>query len=527
MYLNRLSGVLLTLATAFAIVTPAHAESCKDRSNIKRLDVSNGIQYVRSRNYKPLGRYQGLIYWQDNGLDAALAESNSFDALEYSLRYWNYHQSVYVRIDTTPSDANLADVQENIENLRKALRKGKKKSAAKYTNKLRAVLPEAPPGYLLASMERDVGDCEFPASVKARIQTYFQTEATSEERKERVKAEQRDAESAIRAAAGRITADKQSEINTLHRNGDTAAVDAKMRDYYPDYMVAYDGAKTTQGLTCMPAASPTATKAEVFEQYYRFRADEDYDQALSRYIRPYSMDDPMYRRFNALETAYAIHLLSRFGKEIVVNHGDVLRSLDRCDLIHDKACQQMREGETSYYQLMEYHKKRKAGDMTPLDRSKVPLLTSTVLTNFPKISAENWKAQYLGQCSLQHTDRDYTPTPSSVRNTAWPNPTVNPRECKAKYDAVYKAMTTGQGGKTSDGEVSWALQYENNKGKSCDKWPGYTPPKTAEPYGVAPPTLAEGLEEMARAISCSQQTYQCTYIGNGQESCSWVTKSVC
>ncbi|GHB00196.1 hypothetical protein GCM10009069_23780 [Algimonas arctica] len=48
-----------------------------------------------------------------------------------------------------------------------------------------------------------------------------------------------------------------------------------------------------------------------------------------------------------------------------------------------------------------------------------------------------------------------------------------------------------------------------------------------EATGETPYTLNQGLQDMSRAMSCSTQTYDCTYVGSGMQSCRWVTKSIC
>jgi len=127
--------------------------------------------------------------------------------------------------------------------------------------------------------------------------------------------------------------------------------------------------------------------------------------------------------------------------------------------------------------------------------------------------------------------------------------------CQHDYEIIFKMLNgtthprakfcnfncTVPNRKVTDAEVSYALDCEKLiKGRSvkadsaAHRPLGLTPASSPVPAPNRSVTsesfrdgFQKGLKEWNRKASCTSQQYKCTYIGKGQESCSWVTISTC
>jgi len=79
--------------------------------------------------------------------------------------------------------------------------------------------------------------------------------------------------------------------------------------------------------------------------------------------------------------------------------------------------------------------------------------------------------------------------------------------------------------KATSADISWALQYEKNKGKNCNQWPS----NRGAPVNVnssRPYTLEQGLQDIAKAANCQRPETRCVNDGQYQR-CTTITVNVC
>lgn len=430
-----------------------------------------------------------ILYWEEKGVDAVLASPNATRTLgriyERKYRSEKLHKRIYKHAER--------------------LRKGKK-------NLKRAKgLPDKPPKRLLRLTAYDMRCTYAPEKYDAKA---------VKEREAQAKAKA-DAQERARQEKQKIF----SEIDRLVEAGNKAAADEKMRQIYPEYMRAHDAALKTRGQSCLPAAGPTATKAEILEQYHLYNQIGEYSGRSN--VETYGKESEIFRRVKGLDSAYANQLVSRFGPDAMLEGSRIVFSLSKCTGYFDNSCQILSENGTSFRRLINYYNRVEQGDRTPLDRSTIPLLEAKdkgILKEYPDDDSEIWKESFLGACSNQHHSRTLEAYVEDVSAYAWKRPTEPAYHCQLAYDYGSKQLQNASR-RLSDESVGWLLNFEKNKGKSCDIWPSEItppnlPPPPAEPAEKAY-TLEQGLQDIQKEIADAPRVMRCTTNSSGIETCVW------
>ena len=469
---------ILLLTTSLGFVTAHAADICPVASEYFETDV-------KEHSFKRNGRFYTILYWQEKGIDAVLQEPNairklaSFSKEKKAKKIMKYHD-------------RLVESRE------------KNKKPPKPPKDLM----NAPSATLLKITEEKLG-CKYDP-------------------------ENRDIKAAA-AKKAKIEAEraKFDAVRTLLKANKKPEADAKMREYYPKFMIGHDAAVRTKGMACLPAAGPTATKEEVLTQFNLYKYVPKFGTGPMRHTDTYAYRSDIYKRIKGLKSAYAAQLVSRFGVNVIAENPTLVGALANCKGFYDKSCAVMRTDSLSYRKLTEYSEALEKGEIVSLDRSEVPILKAydtNTLKNFPSAASELWKESMLGTCSNQHQTRELKIPVYDTSHSRWKNPTQPAALCKKTYDFAFKKIQQDHL-KVSDAGVSWVLQYEkNDRAQSCDMWPDdIAPPKpvaTATGPVAKTYTLEQGLQDMAQAMSCSYQTEQCVNDGQYQR-CRMVTVTTC